>query len=184
MRTKYVQIERGEGFKNTYTTLAVAKDATARGTVQSYSPVTLKQIKERRLYEYREADYFRHIAEEEFMKAHNGRRCKARIVSGGKGSTEMLAQVEGLDWLQPIYACNIVGKRTWYPETACVYYNKGETVDVELDVFHGFKLFVKGITPGHFDEQRWNSLDQSRLAFKCDEHGNAINGLFAERAAK
>ena len=57
MRTKYVKIERGEGFKNTYTTERAAKDAIQRGLVQGYSPVTLKQIKTERLHHYREDDY-------------------------------------------------------------------------------------------------------------------------------
>lgn len=57
MRTKYVQIERGEGFKNTYATLRVAEDGMQRGTIQSFKPATLKQIKELRLHLYSEEDY-------------------------------------------------------------------------------------------------------------------------------
>lgn len=186
MRTKYVLIERGKGFKNTYTTVRVAEDAIKRGLVQSYAPVTLKQIRELRANEYREADYFRHVAEDDFIKAHDGRRCKATIISGGRGSTEMLTKVEGLDWLQPIYACNIQGKRTWYPETACVYYETGQIVDVELKVFAGGKLFVNGLTPGHLDVEHWDRIKDQNLAFRCDEEGNAVTGLFAteKRGAK
>ena len=94
--------------------------------------------------------------------------------------SEGLVKIHGTDlMLQTIYACNINGKKTWYPKTACVYYTEGQEVDVELKVFSNFKLFVNGLTPGHFDSERWNSLDQSRLAFKCDENGKAINGLFS-----
>lgn len=73
-----------------------------------------------------------------------------------------------------IYACNIKGKRTWYESTACVYYAEGEIVNIEVDE-NGFLI---GHTPGIFDSEKWNKLDQSRLAFKCDEQGKAINGLF------
>lgn len=183
MRTKYVKIERGEGFKGTYTTERVAKDAMARGLATAYKPVTLKEIKAERLHHLREEDYFRHLAEDEYMRAHNGRRCKATIISGGKGDVEFLARVEGLEHLQVIYACNIKGTKTWYESTACVYYKEGEVVDVELKVFHDFKTFVCGLTPGHFDAEKWARLDKDRLAFKCDENGKALNGLFAERRA-
>jgi hypothetical protein len=177
MRTKYVQIERGEGFKNTYTTLKVAEDAKRRGTVESYSPVTLKQIKEWRLNHYREEDYFRHLAEDEYIRQYNGKRFKATVVCWN--GCDGLVKIHGTDlMLQTLYACNIKGTKTWYPETACVYYNEGQEIDVELSVFSGFKLFVNGVTPGHFDEEKWNRLDKSRLAFKCDENGKALNDLF------
>jgi len=79
-----------------------------------------------------------------------------------------------------IYACNIAGKKTWYPETACVYYEKGQTIKVKLS-FHGYmsQVFVIGLTPGYLDAEGWSNQDQDRLAFKCDEEGNATNGLFA-----
>jgi hypothetical protein len=177
MRTKYVLIERGEGFKNTYTTLRVAEDAIKRGRVQSYRPVSLKEIKELRANEYREEHYFRHIAEDDFVTQYNGKEFKATVVVWS--GTEGLVKIHGADlMLQTIYACNIAGKRTWYPETACVSYAEGQEVHVRLEVFSGFKLFVIGITPGIFDEARWNSFDKDRLAFKCDENGKAINGFF------
>jgi hypothetical protein len=181
MRTKYVLIDRGEGFKNTYTTLKVAMHAMSVGAIHSFRPVTLSEIKALRANEYKEEDYFRHIEQDEFYKAHNGRRCKATIISGGVGSCEMLAQVEGLDYLQKIYACNIVGKRTWYPETACVYYKSGEIVDVELKVCGGFNLFVCGITPGHLDTEHWDRIKDEKLAFRCNELGETVTGLFATK---
>lgn len=79
-----------------------------------------------------------------------------------------------------IYACNIPGKKTWFPETACVYYEERTIVDVRVDD----EGFVIGITNGVFDEAKWNSLDHDRLAFKCDEGGKAINGLFADKRKK
>jgi hypothetical protein len=177
MRTKYVLIERGEGFKNTYTTEKVALDAIARGTVKSYRPITLKDIKALRANEYRESDYFRHQAEEEFQTTYNDKTFKATVISWS--GTEGLVKIHGADLRpQTIYACNISGKRTWYNEMACVFYTKGQVVDVQLKVFPGPHLIVCGLTPGHFDSEKWNSLDQSRLAFKCNENGEAINGLF------
>jgi len=179
MRTKYVQIERGEGFKNTYTTLKVAEDGIQRGTIQSYQPVTLKQIKELRLHHYYEEDYFRHIAENEFVAKYDGKRFQAKVIDGGP-QCQMLVSIIGAEelHLQRIYACNINGKKTWYPETACVYYETGQIVDVELKVFTGFQLFVNGLTPGHLDEAHWNRIKDQSLAFRCDEAGNAITGLF------
>ncbi len=82
--------------------------------------------------------------------------------------------------LAVIYACNIKGKKTWYPETACVFYNVGQVVDVEIQ----HERFVCGITPGHLDQAKWNSLDQDRLAFKCNDEGTATCGLFAKAGAK
>lgn len=179
MRTKYVQIERGEGFKNTYTTLKVAEHGVAAGTIQSYSPVTLKQIKEKCLHHYREEDYFRHIAEHEFINKYDGKRFQAKVISGGARS-EMLVSIIGAEelHLQPVYACNINGKKTWYPETACVYYETGQIVEVELHAYINFKLFVVGLTPGHLDVEHWNRIKDRSLAFRCNEQGEAITGLF------
>jgi len=73
-----------------------------------------------------------------------------------------------------IYACNIKGKRTWYPETACVHYAPGEIVQVEVDD----NGFVLGLTPGIFDRAKWETLDHERLAFRCDETGKLVTGLF------
>lgn len=180
MRTKFVKIDRGEGFKNTYTTLKVAEDGKERGTIQSYSPVTLKQIKELGLYHYREEHYFRHLAEDKFTTDFNDKQFKAKVISWN--GTEGLVEIHGTDLMfQTIYACNIEGKKTWYPETACVSYEEGQLIDVKLSVFSSFKLLVIGLTPGKLDAERWNSLDKNRLAFKCDEKGEAINGLFAEK---
>jgi hypothetical protein len=177
MRIKYVKIERGEGFKNTYTTLKVAEHALKAGTVQSYKPVTLKQIKAERLNEYREDHYFRHVAEDAFQAAYHDKTFKATVIywSGSEG----LVKIEGVDlMLQTIYACNIKGAKTWYPETACVSYTKGQAIDVTLKVFTGGVLFVCGNTPGILDQERWDRIKDTNLAFRCDDNGVALNGLF------
>lgn len=179
MRTKYVQIERSDGYKRAYTTLRAAEDMVKSGEASGFKPVTLKAIKDECLVHFREKDYFRHKAEDEFVAKYDKKRFKAKVVDGGP-RCEMLVQIIGAEelHLQPLYACNIQGKKTWYPETACVYYKTGQVIDVELKVFHGFTLFVCGLTPGHFDRAHWERLDQSKLAFKCDENGKALNGLF------
>lgn len=179
MKTKYVLVECGEGFKNTYTTERVALDAVARGTISSYRPVTLREIKELCANEYREDHYFRHLAEEEFIAKYDGKRFQAKVLDGGN-LTEMLVSIIGAEelHLQTVYACNIQGRKTWYSETACVYYETGQVVEVELKAFSGFKLFVNGTTPGILDEERWNRIKNQDLAFRCDENGNAVTGLF------
>lgn len=177
MRTKYVKIERGEGFKNTYTTLRVAEHALVAGTIQSYAPVTLKQVKAERLNEYREVDYFRHIAEDAFVNQYNGKSFKATVISWS--GSEGLVKIHDTDlMLQTLYACNIKGAKTWYPETACVSYAKGQVIDVTLKVYSGGALFVCGDTQGTLDQQRWDRIKDTGLAFRCDEKGKALNGLF------
>jgi len=79
-----------------------------------------------------------------------------------------------------IYACNIKGKKTWYPETACVFYAEGEIVEVEVQRYEGGPTFIIGLTPGIFDAEKWGGLDHNRLAFKCDEDGKATTGLFGK----
>lgn len=179
MRTKYILIERGEEFKRTAVTLRVAQDIERRGLGIVGQPVTLKQVKEERIHIYREDDYFRHMAEHDLIEKYDGKRFKAVIHAFGVGWTEALAKIEGTDLpLLPIYACNISGKKTWYPETACVYYNDKQVVDVELKVYAGGAIFVCGLTPGILDEERWNRIKSKSLAFRCDEDGNAVTGLF------
>lgn len=73
-----------------------------------------------------------------------------------------------------VWACNIIGKKTWYSETACMYLKKGQTV-----TFKHSEVGAADVTGGIFDAEKWAKLDQSKLAFKCDENGKAINGLFA-----
>lgn len=179
MRTKYVQIERSAEYKQAYTTLKAAQHMIETGAAESCKPVTLSQIKALRLFEYREDHYFRDIAEREFVAKYDGKRFKAKVIDGGS-KCEMLVTILGAEelHLQRIYACNIAGKKTWYPETACVYYETGQIVDVELKVFSNFQLFVNGLTQGILDEKQWDRIKDKSLAFRCDESGNAVTGLF------
>lgn len=77
----------------------------------------------------------------------------------------------------PIYACNIKGKKTWYPETACVYYEKDQTIEVEVK-WDDHACFVIGLTPGTLDVEAWDRIKEKDLAFRCDDDGNATTGLF------
>lgn len=101
---------------------------------------------------------------------------KAIVKSFDKSRGQGFIQLEDGE-LGILYASNIKGKKTWYPETACVFYNIGQ--EFEYEIKH--ERFVCGLTQGHFDADKWNSLDQDRLAFKCNEEGETTNGLF-ERA--
>jgi len=75
-----------------------------------------------------------------------------------------------------LYACNIKGKKTWYPETACVYFEAGDIIDVYVDEDTGIIVCE---TQGKFDQEKWDSLDHDQLAFTCNEDGEATTGLFA-----
>ena len=80
-----------------------------------------------------------------------------------------------------VHAANIPGKKTWYDETACVYYEKRQEIEVRWDAqIQQWRCETRG----HFDAEKWAGLPQERLAFKCDEDGKAINGLFASRGDK
>lgn len=86
---------------------------------------------------------------------------------------------QSLGMLFVVHACNIKGARTWYPETACMYLKEKETVTFDLadmgDHFTASK--VRGNV--YFDEKKWARLDHDKLAFRCDEDGNAVTGLFS-----
>lgn len=76
-----------------------------------------------------------------------------------------------------VYACNIKGAKTWYNETACMYLKQGELVTVDLKDM-GDHLTCRVTSGEHFDSKKWDGLDHSKLAFKCDDNGKALNGLF------
>ncbi len=79
-----------------------------------------------------------------------------------------------------VYACNLPGRKTWYEHTACVYLEQDDEIEFELK--DGFVVDVEG--PVKFDAEKWNSLDQERLAFRVDDDGELISGLFASREPK
>ena len=104
---------------------------------------------------------------------------KARVVfwRGSKGTIEGL-NGEGRFWL---HSCNVKGARTWYPETACMLLKIDDIIDAEIKVFYGPDgCIAVSHTPGTLDVERWASLDKSKLAFKCDDDGALVSGLFAK----
>lgn len=114
-------------------------------------------------------------AKDYLIRTQKGKLLEAKVswFSGDAG----YVQIENLDLLLPVYACNIKGAKTWYETTACTFLKKDETVIVELiDLGHMSVKVLGGAI--HFDQAKWDSLDQSKLAFKCDENGKALNGLF------
>ncbi len=100
----------------------------------------------------------------------------AEVLSFDKNRGSGLVRIQG--GVYDVYACNIEGKKTWYPETACMYLNKSDTVKVNLTGAY-FKLFVNVIQGGIFDSDKWDRLDQDKLAFKVNAVGTLKNGLFA-----
>lgn len=115
---------------------------------------------------------------ETFRNTHHGKTFTASVdwFDNGRG-IGMVTITES--FRLPIYACNISGRKTWYSETACVYYEKGQSVEVEIDVVSPSGIFAKGLTAGHFDSAGWDRIKDQNLAFRCDEAGNAMSGLFA-----
>lgn len=178
-RTKYVLVDRGSEYKNTAVTVKVAEDMIQCGIATSYTPVTVAQIKAERIHIFEEKHYFQYKAEDAFAEAYNGKQYKATVLSWDDSRGQGFVTIHGTDLrFQDIYACNIKGKKTWYPETACVSYEKDQVIDVELKVFSGAKLFVNGLTEGKLDTEKWDGLKKEDLAFRCDEDGNAVTGLF------
>jgi cold shock CspA family protein len=74
-----------------------------------------------------------------------------------------------------VFGCNLIGAKTLFEHTACMYLVEGEAVEFEL---HDGCGAVK-VSGGHFDAEKWNSLDQSKLAFKVGFDGQLESGLFA-----
>lgn len=98
---------------------------------------------------------------------------KAMVLGFDRSRGEGFIKIEGQPGLFDIYACNIPGKKTWYPGTACMYYHRDQ--EIEIEVVDGG---IKCLSRGTFDKKKWDSLDHANLAFRCDENGNALNGLF------
>jgi hypothetical protein len=173
---KYVKLIRSSSYRDAYTTLRAAQALVEAGHATGYEPVTLKRIRAERLWHYTEECVFRHLAEKTLQREFDGKRFNVEVIDWS--GTEGLVNIPGLG-LRTIYACNIKGAKTWYPETACVYYAVGQRVDVVLKVFEGGVVFVCGLTEGTLDEDHWNRIKDKKLAFRCDEQGRAITGLFS-----
>ena len=85
--------------------------------------------------------------------------------------------IASIQSIMTVYSCNIKGAKTCFPETACMYLEKGDQVTVDL-VGDIHQIFVNVTSGGRFDAEKWASLDQSKLAFKKNEDGEILSGLF------
>jgi hypothetical protein len=136
--------------------------------------LTKKQQAERAAYEQEEAKL---QAWEVWRDANHARVQKGRVI--------WFDRLRGEGWVRAddghsytIYACNLPGKRTWFPETACTYYDEGQEIEFKLDITYG-STFVIGLTPANFDSEKYTQLNPEKLAFRCDEGGQLVSGLFA-----
>lgn len=163
--------------KSTAVSETVLNDMKTRGTKRlNERLITKDEIKKGKIHIYKDSDYFEHIRWNDFKAFHHGKTFTA--VVNWFDNTRGLGVVtlnNGTDSV--IYACNIKGKKTWYPETACVYYTKGQTVDVEIECI-GHKSFAKGLTEGTLDVEGWDRIKDKDLAFRCNKVGEAVTGLF------
>jgi hypothetical protein len=111
-------------------------------------------------------------------------------LKGRKGVVRRFDRTTGEGWITdpeldqvfPVYGCNIKGAKTGYSHTACVYLEAGAEVEYDFMDFGDHISAVNVTGPIHFDADKWNALDHDELAFKKDEDGNFINGLFAPSA--
>lgn len=118
------------------------------------------------------------VAFEAFRDKYHGKVFQAKVRwfdnMRGEGSVRIDDELS-----LPIYACNIKGRKTWFAETACVFYKPGQLVDIEIDVVNYSAVFAKGLTLGHFDTEGWDRIKDQNLAFRCNDEGEVITGLFA-----
>lgn len=175
-RTKYTLIIRPE-YHPTAVSAKVLADMVARGIdITSQQPITMTAIKRDRVHIYLDEDYARHVYIDELREAYHGKTFTAIVIWFNQSSGAGMVRIG--DDSFTLYACNIEGRKTWYPETASVYYEAGQEIDVRLEVI-GSTIFVDGLTPGHHDHEKWDRIKELNLAFRRDDTGKATNGLFA-----
>lgn len=187
-KTKYVLIRRTDDYSPVAMSLSTARDLDNTPfygtTVGGPEQVTLAYIRKERIRIYTDEEhmlYKQDCAEYEewnrFRDKYHGRIFQATVTWFDKPSGMGCVRIDE-NLSLPIYSCNIKGRKTWFPETACVYYEPGETVDIRIDCHSRKTLFAIGETPGHFDAVGWDRIKGQNLAFRCDEDGKALNGLF------
>lgn len=188
-RTKYVVIERTAEYNQIAMSPATALDldnTPFSGTVVGVpKPITLTQIRRDGIRIYTDEEhtqYQKDCAEHEawsaFRDKYHGKVFKATVRWFDSARGEGVVRIDE-DLSLQIYACNIKGRKTWYSETACVYYKEGQIVDIKVDCHSHRTIFAIGKTQGYFDTEAWDRIKDQNLAFRCDEEGNATNGLFA-----
>lgn len=176
--TKYILIERPG-----YNATAVSKETLNLMKEEGYeilsqAPVTMATIKKNRIRIYSYEECLRHITADKLYDKYHDKTFDA--VVDWFNNVRGVGMITIKDELRlPIYACNIKGKKTWYPETACVYYTKGQKIQVKVTMPGRQTMFAEGLTQGAFDQEGWDRIKNQPLAFKCDDEGKAVTGLFA-----
>lgn len=188
-RTKYVLIERTNEYNPIAMSAATALDLDntpfAETNVGEPKPITLARIRKERIRIYSDEEHIQyqedcaeHEAWDKFREKYHGKIFSAKVAWFDNMRGEGVVTIDE-DLSLQIYACNIKGRKTWYPETACVYYEKGQIVQIKVDCQSRRTIFAIGETQGHLDTEGWDRIKDTNLAFRCDEDGKAINGLFA-----
>lgn len=183
MATKYLLIHDTENNVIAVSRL-VLNDMQERRGVPSLSakPVSLSTIKKEGIRILGDSSYFLQVQFEDFRNKYHDKEFLAKV--DWFDAVRGLGMVSIDDSLRlPIYACNIDGKKTWFPETACVYYTEKQEVLVRIDSHSYSHVSVIGLTPGTPDTEGWNNIKNQDLAFRCNEKGDAINGLFTNNEA-
>jgi hypothetical protein len=73
-----------------------------------------------------------------------------------------------------VYACNIIGAKTCFEHTACMFLT--DDTSAEFQVHSECGAF--NVTGGVFDNEKWERIKDSNLSFRKDDQGNIISGLF------
>ena len=150
-------------------------DSRAERTTTMSKKLTKKQQAERAAEDQRHEEEL--TAWEAWRDRDHGRVQQGVVRWFNKLSGEGMLRADEDGRSYAVYACNLPGRRTRYPQTACMYYREGQRVEFKLDISHG-AVFVIGVTPAEFDAEKWARLDQEKLAFRCDEAGQLVSGLF------
>lgn len=166
-------IETSRSIKTTHYGVIINAVGKFRGAVAARmykKPVTLSKSKLN--------SYFEDIRDEAEGRAFafgiDGMEFDAVVTSWNPVEGRGWVKIAQWDQVMPIYACNIEGKRSWWPEHACVSYERGQHVRVQFKEPH----FVIGLTPGTFNAEQFASQDRSRMTFNVNEAGQVTSGLF------
>lgn len=83
-----------------------------------------------------------------------------------------------------VYGCNDVLSKSWYSETCCVSYERGQQIEGEVFVtevsWRGYSIGLKNVKGGSFDDARYLELSQNpNLAFF--KYPTGMSGLFSTK---
>lgn len=191
-RTKYTLVERADTVALAVPT-AILQDVLDSGEygtapLKGCTPISMAEIKRRGgIFTLTETQFRADMERRARLEAYEAYRARYHgVVTDAEVLSWDHSRGEGLVRLadgsaRDIYACNLPGRKTLYPETACVFYMPGETVQVKLDI-HYTRTFVLGVSQAYIDNEKWDRIKDQPLAFRCDDEGRAVTGLFAAGA--